>query len=569
MFGIDLLRFLNSYWYIALIVLFFLLPLLSRIQDAISGKDKRKSEERLLAQKEDELSKREQNLKKQLSDLSAKAAELDRQQKCINSQYVQLLERRQNLNDLVRSKTVEMARSVASREYLQSTPAFSALSYSGDILPDDANYNRLRSVLNTSMQIVSPFDISADIRSSSGNTYHTTLYSCSCPDFQFRKVPCKHMLRLAIETGLLLNFRTDPLEEDIASLLSKREELLKESYEIRQHLISLNKQKKDFDNLLQETKQSYPWLAAHYADFLSTYDNEVYQQLLSKARNVGKVKELKQALRRELRYWRTSAKEAQYQLIFYESLFPWLLTFKEVPPIEAFEYATSASTSPQEEQELLRKYLSPEESSKHSKLSSAERYQLALDRYISQKKSPWAVGIEYERYIGYLCESSGYSVNYTGATDKLEDMGRDLILEKGSQTILVQCKRWAKEKTIHENHVFQLAGSTYEYQLQHQDRQVIGAFVATIGFSPVASHCAEQLGLRLFPNVPFQEYPRIKCNIRKNENGEIQKIYHLPMDQQYDKVRINSPGEFYAWTVKEAEDAGFRRAYRWHGSKQE
>ena len=49
----------------------------------------------------------------------------------------------------------------------------------------------------------------------------------------------------------------------------------------------------------------------------------------------------------------------------------------------------------------------------------------------------------------------------------------------------------------------------------------------------------------------------IKCNV--NDNGE--KIYHLPFDPYYDKVKIKTErGEFYAHTVKEATEKGFRRA---------
>ncbi len=553
MFGKELLRFLISYWYIALVILFFLLPTLYRIQDTISGRSKREAKERLLSQKEEYLSKQ--------------AKELDQKRRSISSTYEKIVQDRQHLNDLVRSRTVDMARNVASRKYLQSTPAFSVLSKSDRSSFDSSYYEKLRSVLTTSMQIISPFDISADILSDSGKTYHTTLHTCSCPDYQFRKSPCKHMLRLALESGLLLNTDTTSIEEEMSILLSKQSALMEEEERIQHEFDILKQKQESFEHLLSETKQTYPWLSKQFSDLYEKYDEEVINLLRKRTHSADKTADrIERELKQERSKWKLEAKQAEYQLHFYESLFPWLLTFKEVPPIEAFEYSSADLSVPQDDQYLLRKYLSPEE---YAKLPSSERYQLALNRYISQKKSPWAVGIEYERYIGYLCESSGYSVNYTGATDKLEDMGRDLILEKGSQTILVQCKRWAKEKTIHENHVFQLAGSTYEYQLQHQDRQVIGAFVATIDFSPVASHCAEQLGLPLFPNVPFQEYPRIKCNIRKNKNGEIQKIYHLPMDQQYDKVKINSPGEFYAWTVKEAEDAGFRRAYRWHGSKQE
>ena len=54
-------------------------------------------------------------------------------------------------------------------------------------------------------------------------------------------------------------------------------------------------------------------------------------------------------------------------------------------------------------------------------------------------------------------------------------------------------------------------------------------------------------------------YPCIKCNI----SADGTKIYHLPFDQQYDNVKIEThKGEFYCATVKEAEDAGFRRAFR-------
>ena len=48
------------------------------------------------------------------------------------------------------------------------------------------------------------------------------------------------------------------------------------------------------------------------------------------------------------------------------------------------------------------------------------------------------------------------------------------------------------------------------------------------------------------------------------ENNE--KIFHLPFDQQYDNVKIDKPGEFYAWNVKEAVQAGFRRAFRYYGA---
>jgi hypothetical protein len=60
----------------------------------------------------------------------------------------------------------------------------------------------------------------------------------------------------------------------------------------------------------------------------------------------------------------------------------------------------------------------------------------------------------------------------------------------------------------------------------------------------------------------------IKCkNGRDKECDFGTKIYHLPMDQQYDTAKINTKnGDFYAFTIIDAERKGFRRAYKWHGN---
>ena len=68
------------------------------------------------------------------------------------------------------------------------------------------------------------------------------------------------------------------------------------------------------------------------------------------------------------------------------------------------------------------------------------------------------------------------------------------------------------------------------------------------------------LNIRINENIPLEDYPIIKCNV--NRKGE--KIYHLPFDQQYDKVRIDGKnGSQYIDTVAKAEQAGFRRAKKW------
>lgn len=463
--------------------------------------------------------------------------------------------REQHLNDCIRDRTRDIARNIASRDYLQSTPTFQLL-YNTDKLP----YAHLRSILNNNMHIAPPFDITAQIVSNSGKTYDTTLFGCSCPDFQFRHSPCKHMFRLALESGLLFNFSTAPIKNDIASQMQLYDELQTKISKMRSEEKRFEQKRKSFLKLIDSKSPVGSFLADMYADLFRTYDEELVKYLQTKDRPANKAADHVKAVNQKLASLRIQSKQLEYQVRYYESLFPWLTSFKEVPPAEAFGYTPSSESASQNDRDLLRKYLSHEE---YSELTNTERFQLALDRYIHRHKRSWEIGIEYERYIGYLCETKGYSVKFNGVTEKLEDMGRDLILEKDSVTILIQCKRWAKEKVIHENHVFQLAGSVFEYQYSNPERNVIGAFVTTVDFSPIAVLCAKRLDIKIFPRIPFEEYPRIKCNINRDSHGCITRIYHLPMDQQYDKVQISNAGETYVHTVKEAEALGFRRAHRW------
>ena len=92
---------------------------------------------------------------------------------------------------------------------------------------------------------------------------------------------------------------------------------------------------------------------------------------------------------------------------------------------------------------------------------------------------------------------------------------------------------------------------------------ISAVFCSTVPFSPIAMAFAKLLDMECRIE-PLGDYPMIKCNISAR-TGE--KIYHLPFDQQYDKtVIVPEEGEFYALTVQEAEDKGFRRAIRWRGN---
>lgn len=212
-------------------------------------------------------------------------------------------------------------------------------------------------------------------------------------------------------------------------------------------------------------------------------------------------------------------------------------------------------------------------------LDVGDRNQLALDRFLKSKKTNWEIGRDYERYIGYIYETKGYEVSYFGIFEGLEDLGRDLICSKNGKVSIVQCKCWSKNKVIHEKHINQLYGTTIKYLISNQNYpinskvnlfqslkvnyNITPVFITSTILSKTAREFAKALDVEIHEEEKLIRYPIIKCNISKS-TGE--RIYHLPFDQQYDKIKINNnKGSFYVSTVKEAESKGFRRAYKWRG----
>ena len=313
------------------------------------------------------------------------------------------------------------------------------------------------------------------------------------------------------------------------------------------------------DSILHAEHADTPYFAKQFADCLYLIDLKAASDLENKARPAFTAAEKVREISSQKRALQEQCKLLEYQLFLYESVFPWLSDFKEISADDLASVANIAA-APESEYSTLRNWLSPQE---YQTLSETDRLQLALDRYSSRQKSNWQVGIEYERYVGYCYEQKGYKVRYFVATEGLEDMGRDLIVSKGKNLFVIQCKRWASEKTIHEKHIFQLYGTTILQVMEHPECQVSGIFITTTSLSSLAKSCANYLHIAVVEKFPLKPYPLIKCNISRDGD----KIYHLPFDQQYDRVIINpSDGDCYVSTVQEAESKGFRHAWRWHGS---
>ena len=319
--------------------------------------------------------------------------------------------------------------------------------------------------------------------------------------------------------------------------------------------------------LAEEKSQGFPWLAKAYADYFHFRDTWVAGHLEAKSHPAQKAAEQVREIASRRRVAEKLYRVLKYKLEYYETLFPWLIDFGEEgidDLIRQIMEKKEAGSDIKEPDDRVKKYLTEAE---YTKLSTVERNQRALDRYWQKKKSKWEIGRDYERYVGYIYESKGYGVYYQGIVEGLADLGRDLICAKDDSAEIVQCKYWSKNKEIHEKHIFQLYGTVIAYKIDHTDKQVSACFATSTTLSDRAKQFASELSIQTLENYPLERYPCIKCNVSRRDGT---KIYHLPLDQQYDRTLIEEErNECYVETVKEAEALGFRRAFRWRAEVSE
>jgi|ERR1700722_1141764 len=364
------------------------------------------------------------------------------------------------------------------------------------------------------------------------------------------------------------------LEKFQAETEQKRIDSEKEIQFLREKLSQqLSRDKESVLVIAKEKAIGFPWLAKAYDEYFELSDLETENYLRYKkhpaVKEAQRFKDASAAKRQALAQNRI----LRFQLAYYEELFPWLTDYRDIEIGDAsIRVQPTDESDAGEERDPAEYWLS---ASEYKSLPTTEKYQMALDRYWNTKKSPWEVGRLYERYVGYLYEQEGFSVSYHGILEGYDDMGRDLICKKPGMVLIVQCKCWARVKIIHEKHINQLYGTTAKYLLELQeqvgttdlfnDHKVFAHFITSASLSPRADKFAKALKIHVKAQLSLAPFPCIKCNIAND--GE--RIYHLPFDQQYDRTIVHTDrGEFYAQTIAEAEQKGFRRAWRWRGAKQ-
>lgn len=386
-------------------------------------------------------------------------------------------------------------------------------------------------------------------------------------------------------------------EKIVAALYAKEEEVRVAEKKLQQAERTLNKtqQKKHlieeqiqeretfFEQFLATKIKDFPVLAQVIADYEASRCDPIIDSLLYRKPSAYASAKIVKDIREEKRALIAKNKAYAWELAYIRQLLPWISELEE-EPIEAQNKVFNTEYN---KKDAAGYWLTPEE---YRQLPPIDRNQRALDRYKKRHKSNAEIGRDYERYIGYLYEKEGYTVTYYGIERGLEDLGRDLICTRGNEVHVVQCKCWSnrKKKVIREKHLNQLYGTFVAYKIARSmgitieelsnisEAQVkrisqggldlyriSPVFYSTVPFSPTALAFAKLLNIECLQK-PLGDYPMIKCNISAR-TGE--RIYHLPFDQQYDKCIITpSEGEFYALTVQEAEEAGFRRAIRWLGN---
>lgn len=354
----------------------------------------------------------------------------------------------------------------------------------------------------------------------------------------------------------------DELENAIRALFIEQK-IISDKYKTLQEKADLVKK------ILESNINDFPFVSSVIADYETTKERVTIQYLRTKSHPAYSAAEIVSNIKKERKKGFEELYAYKWELAYLHDLLPWLEEL-ECEPVKTI---TKYNELPSSNEDSVIKWVSPSE---YKNLSTTERNQLALDRYIKSGKSKWQIGRDYERYIGYLYEIKGYKVKYFGIEQGLEDLGRDLICYRESDIHIVQCKCWSTKKEIHEKHINQLFGTTVMYYFSEinpngsftelynyiKSGKLIPVFVTTTNYSLTAKKFAKSLKV-LTMSVPLEDYPMIKCNVNRKTK---EKIYHLPFDQQYDKCVIcPADGEFYAKTVKEAEDKGFRRAMKWFG----
>ncbi len=187
-----------------------------------------------------------------------------------------------------------------------------------EIETPDIQNRLLRAFTERNHYTFSFFNVHANVKykEDSARSYTVTLNDCTCPDYTFRKKPCKHMYMLALQFALLQYVDLRGVQEKLHALFVQSGDLERK----------IRREKK----LLKSNEQDFPWLAKMLADYeLARGDTDV-KYLRQKRPSAPKAADTVRSYTLQNAGLILQNKKLAYQLTFYENCFPWLVLFKNL-----------------------------------------------------------------------------------------------------------------------------------------------------------------------------------------------------------------------------------------------
>ena len=278
----------------------------------------------------------------------------------------------------------------------------------------------------------------------------------------------------------------EQLQGDLAGIRKTAAEERKTS---RSQRVELAHDREALEAMLASRVRGFAFIADAWGDYERARAERLATPLYYKKHPAKSAAKEVRAKGKQLAELRRELKRTQWVLALYEFHFPWLTELRDFEEEAVLRRGRrpGARGRTRGEPDPAQHWLTSDE---YAALAEAERNQRALDRYLRSRKSPWQVGRDYERYVGYLREQAGAQVTYQGIFAGLDDLGRDLLCETSRGIEVIQCKRWAQRKTIHEKHVFQLFGTVVALRIEQPGTPVTGTFTTTTTLSERARQFA-------------------------------------------------------------------------------
>jgi ParB-like chromosome segregation protein Spo0J len=157
--------------------------------------------------------------------------------------------------------------------------------------------------------------------------------------------------------------------------------------------------------LIASRIETYPHIAQAWAEWELALAKEEAAQLRRKKHPAKSAAESVKVKSKQMAELRRQLKLTEYVNQLYEFHFPWLTDLRDLD--EELDYAASLNGSEPDKEDPVSKFVSKDE---WSALTDCERNQRALERYLRGRLTPWQLGRDYERCVGYLREQDGCKV---------------------------------------------------------------------------------------------------------------------------------------------------------------